>query len=304
MNAEIALRSDEDAAALFGPEDRNLRMLRESLGVRLSARGRTLRLSGSPEAVRSATAALDGMRELLRVDGRLHPKQVSGLLGGTRSGEPSAAPAPRAAGVGPKSSGQGEYLEAIRRHDITFCAGPAGTGKTFLAVAMALEALRAGSIRRVVLARPAVEAGEKLGFLPGDLQEKVNPYLRPLIDALEILLDGTEARRLMTRGVVEIVPLAFMRGRTLDRSFVILDEAQNCTVRQMRMFLTRLGAESKAVVAGDTTQTDLPEEEPSGLTHAWEILQGIQGLSFVKLSDEDVVRHPLVRKIVLAYEKQ
>ena len=299
MMTEFRIEDREDATALFGPEDRHLRMLRRAFDVRISSRSGCLRISGQAAPVAAATAVLETMRRLLKADGRLSEHQVSGLVSQERSG----ATAPRGMDVGPKSEGQGAYLDTIRRHDITFCVGPAGTGKTFLAVAMALEGLRAGSCRRIVLARPAVEAGEKLGFLPGDLQEKVNPYLRPLFDALGILIDDAEARRLIARGVVEVVPLAFMRGRTLDRSFVILDEAQNCTVRQMRMFLTRLGAEARAGVTGDATQTDLPPGEVSGLNHAWKILQGIRGIGFVSLGDADVVRHPLVRKIVQAYER-
>jgi phosphate starvation-inducible PhoH-like protein len=304
VNHAIPLDPHEDLAALFGMEDRFLRALREAFGVRLSARQNTLNLSGPPAALRGAEAVLDGMRKILRSEGRLSQGQVMALISRIKGGDPETrsssrgAPAP----VAPKSAGQQRYLEAIRQHDITFCTGPAGTGKTFLAVAAAVEALRAGGCKRIVLARPAVEAGEHLGFLPGDLQEKVNPYLRPLFDSLDNLLEPEEARRLIQSGVVEVVPLAFMRGRTLDRSFVILDEGQNCTVKQMLMFLTRLGAASKAVVAGDTTQTDLPADELSGLTHAWEILQQIQGLSFVALEQGDIVRHPLVRKIIQAYE--
>ena len=310
MNTTFTLSPAEDSVAFFGTTDRHLRMLREAFEIRLSARHQTLRLTGPVLGVQRATSVLEAMRRLLRVDGRLSQSQVAGLIHQAQAaaaaspsrGVDSVALPMRTAAVAPKSEGQAGYLDTIRAHDITFCVGPAGTGKTFLAVAQAVEALRAGSCRRIVLARPAVEAGEKLGFLPGDLQEKVNPYLRPLIDALETLLDNAETRRLMTRGIVEIVPLAFMRGRTLDRSFVILDEAQNCTVPQMKMFLTRLGAESKAVVTGDPTQTDLVHGEISGLHHACEILRGIRGIGFTVLANVDVVRHPLVREIINAYE--
>ncbi len=302
MNLEIPLDENENPSVLFGPEDRNLRTLRDAFAVRLSARHHSLHLSGAAEAVKAALVALDAMRQIVRSEGRLTQAQVAALSGQAKSLGTASLPRTAGGAVPPKSAGQREYQQTIRGHDVTVCLGPAGTGKTFLAVAAALDAMAAGTCQRIVLARPAVEAGEKLGYLPGDLQEKVNPYLRPLIDSLEKLVDAAEVRRLMTRGAIEIVPLAFMRGRTLDHSFAILDEAQNCTTRQMLMFLTRLGSDSKAVVTGDPTQTDLPEGEISGLAHAWEVLKGIPGIGFAELRQGDVVRHPLVRRIVEAYE--
>jgi phosphate starvation-inducible PhoH-like protein len=204
----------------------------------------------------------------------------------------------------PKSHAQRQYVEAIRRHDLIFGIGPAGTGKTYLAMAMAASWLMQKKVKRIIMARPAVEAGEKLGFLPGDLAEKVNPYLRPLYDALHDMLDFERVEQLRERGQIEVAPLAFMRGRTLNDSFVILDEAQNATSEQMRMFLTRLGFGSKCVVAGDITQTDLPQGAKSGLREARELLSGTDGIAFCGFSDEDVVRHPLVQKIIVAYEKR
>jgi phosphate starvation-inducible PhoH-like protein len=206
--------------------------------------------------------------------------------------------------VGPRGLAQKRYVEAIRAHDLTFGIGPAGTGKTYLAMACAVAALQARQVKRIVLTRPAVEAGEKLGFLPGDLAEKVNPYLRPLYDALGDMMDVDKAQGLIQRGLVEVAPLAFMRGRTLNESFVILDEAQNTTCEQMRMFLTRLGHDSKAVVTGDVTQVDLPEGRASGLAEARELLTGVEGIAVCHFSDVDVVRHPLVQKIVVRYEQR
>jgi phosphate starvation-inducible PhoH-like protein len=206
--------------------------------------------------------------------------------------------------VGPRGLAQKRYVEAMRAHDLTFGIGPAGTGKTYLAMACAVAALQARQVKRIVLTRPAVEAGEKLGFLPGDLAEKVNPYLRPLYDALGDMMDVDRAQGLIQRGQVEVAPLAFMRGRTLSDSFVILDEAQNTTSEQMRMFLTRLGHDSKAVVTGDVTQVDLPEGRTSGLAEARELLSGVEGIAVCHFSDVDVVRHPLVQKIVVRYEQR
>jgi len=203
----------------------------------------------------------------------------------------------------PKSLAQKEYMEAIRKNDIVFAIGPAGTGKTYLAMAMAVQALSEGEVSRIILTRPAVEAGEKLGFLPGDLVEKVNPYLRPLYDALHDMMDFDRASRLIERGVIEVAPLAFMRGRTLNNSFVILDEAQNTTILQMKMFLTRLGFDSKAVITGDITQIDLEEPKESGLVHVTKILKGIEGIHFSYFTEQDVVRHPLVQEIIRAYEE-
>ena len=204
----------------------------------------------------------------------------------------------------PKSLNQKLYIDAIRKHDLTFGVGPAGTGKTYLAMALALSALKNRKVKRIILARPAVEAGEKLGFLPGDMAEKVNPYLRPLLDALHDMIDLERATHLIKDGVIEVAPLAFMRGRTLNNAFVILDEAQNTTSEQMKMFLTRLGFDSRAVVTGDITQTDLPSTRRSGLEHALSLLQGVEGIAFQRFDEVDVVRHPLVQKIIRAYDRE
>ena len=251
----------------------------------LGRRGNSL----EPADIRRALAVLTGS------GGQVEVKDVyeDTVLVGTRTRS-----------VAPKTLNQKRYVDAIRAHDIVFGIGPAGTGKTYLAMAMAIRALLAKQVQRIVLARPAVEAGEKLGFLPGSMAEKVNPYLRPLYDALNDMLDIDRATQLIERGIIEVAPLAFMRGRTLNASFVILDEAQNATSEQMRMFLTRLGYESKAVVTGDVTQVDLPSGQRSGLEEARRLLQGIEGIGFCAFTEHDVVRHPLVQKIIVAYEKR
>jgi phosphate starvation-inducible PhoH-like protein len=297
--------------ALSGPRNERLRVLGREMNVEVGSRGNKLFLSGLVDDVamcerylsEAATLLRDGIElgtedvprtvRMLRADPQLRLRDLvvgSVDLGATRKP------------VGPKSVAQRRYVEAIRRHDITFGIGPAGTGKTYLAMACAVSALMARQYKRIVLTRPAVEAGEKLGFLPGDLAEKVNPYLRPLFDALGDMMDMDRARGLITRGTIEVAPLAFMRGRTLSDSFVILDEAQNTTSEQMRMFLTRIGLGSKAVITGDVTQVDLPEGKSSGLAEARAILASIEGIAFCHFSDCDVVRHPLVQKIVVAYE--
>ncbi|NUN52789.1 MAG: PhoH family protein, partial [Planctomycetaceae bacterium] len=261
-------------------------------------------------AARSARRVLEGLIDRSRRGQEVSDLVVDQLIAGESLGEEAAA-APgddrvvRALDdsyVVPRTEGQRAYVEAIRNHDITFAIGPAGTGKTYLAVANAVAALRRGQFRRLVLTRPAVEAGEHLGFLPGDLQAKVNPYLRPLYDALEDLIDFDEVRRTIERDVIEVAPLAYMRGRTLDRCFIILDEAQNTTPEQMKMFLTRMGRSSRMVVTGDVTQVDLPKGVRSGLLHAREVLKDVRGIAIVTLGRPDIVRHPLVQEIVDAYE--
>jgi phosphate starvation-inducible PhoH-like protein len=295
------------ARALYGQHDRHLRLLRDTFGVEVVARDGAVSIEGSQEAVEAAARAFDLMLQRVREDRHLRLYEAEDILEAV-SRDPGFRDELRVdvrggGYVTPRTQGQAGYLEAIRDHDIVFAIGPAGTGKTYLAVAMALAALRAGQIKRIILARPAVEAGEKLGFLPGDLREKVNPYLRPLYDALNDMLDFVQVQKYVARDIIEVVPLAFMRGRTLSRSFVILDEAQNSTVGQMKMFLTRLGRRSKGVITGDVTQVDLPAGEFSGLIHAERILDGIDGLRFVHLTRRDIVRHKLVEAIVEAYER-
>ena len=310
MREEIDLREGE-SRSLFGPQDRNLRVTRETFGVSVYARGSHLCVEGEPDRVQQALSAFAEMLGRLRSRGQLSEDEVFDIIRehrGDGTGEAEGAPArelfaaidPRFR-VTPRSHGQQAYVEAMRQNDLAFVVGPAGTGKTYLAVAMAITALRKGLFRKMVLARPAVEAGEKLGFLPGDYQAKVSPYLRPLYDALHDLLDVGQVKRYMERDVIEVIPLAFMRGRTLDRAFVILDEAQNTTRAQMHMVLTRLGQGAKLVVTGDDTQIDLPPGIPSGLIHAGEILHGIRGIGFVRLDRADIVRHRLVQDIVDAY---
>lgn len=297
---------------LFGNHDENLRMIEDTFDVRISSRGNQISVQGSSDNVAPVEKLLAEMQELI-VQG--YPLQKSDISTGVRVlrdkpevnlveffTDDSLQPALKRAAT-PRNFAQKMYLQAIQESDIVFAIGPAGTGKTFLAVAAAAAALAEKSIKRVILCRPAVEAGERLGFLPGDIAEKVNPYLRPLYDSLYDIIGFEKVEKMMERSVIEIAPLAFMRGRTLNDSFIILDEAQNTTPEQMKMFLTRLGFGSKAVVTGDVTQVDLPAGKKSGLREARTILEGVEGIRFFDFTDRDVVRHPLVSKIVVAYDK-
>jgi len=293
---------------LFGSHDAHLKRVRDAMGVQIVARDGVIKLIGEPKGVDRAGSVLSELIAVLRDEGRLRREHVDVALDGasqapTRGGTRRIMVFRRGRSIQPRTKGQRQYVEAIDRSDLTFCIGPAGTGKTYLAVAKAVDALREERVDRIALVRPAVEAGEKLGFLPGDLEAKVNPYLRPLYDALHDMMDPSQIRRSMDNGVIEVIPLAFMRGRTLGRCFVILDEAQNCTIRQMKMFLTRIGLSSKVVVTGDVSQGDLPEGEMSGLIHAEKILTEIKGIEFVYLDKADIVRHPLVQLIVEAFER-
>ncbi|MGQ0694421.1 MAG: PhoH family protein [Nitrospiraceae bacterium] len=309
---KLKLREGTNTAALFGHHDRHLKLIENELGVRLSARGEELTLDGLPEAVRQAERILVELASLTNEGIVLQAEDVTYALSALRqSPEASLKDALGNAAtivtkkrfVGPKSPTQKTYIDAIEQHDIVIAIGPAGTGKTYLAMAMAVSALMKKEVSRIILVRPAVEAGEKLGFLPGDIYEKVNPYLRPLYDALFDMMDMERANRLIERGDIEIAPLAFMRGRTLNDSFVILDEAQNATAEQMKMFLTRMGFHSKVVVTGDITQVDLPNDRRSGLIEVKEILRDINGIEFVYFDEKDVVRHRLVQDIIKAYDR-
>ena len=308
MQETIVLEPGCDPVVLFGRRDEHLRRIRDALAVQLVARGGEVRIEGPADAVTRAHDVIVHLRDLAGAKGRLDSTDVVNVLHGVeRVGEDfgleKIAIEDGARQVIPKTPGQVRYVRAIRTHDLTLCIGPAGTGKTYLAVAMAVRALRAEEVRRIVLARPAVEAGEKLGFLPGDMQAKVNPYLRPLLDALYEMLPREQVRRYLDNDLIEIVPLAFMRGRTLNQAFIILDEAQNTTVAQMKMFLTRMGMGSKIIVTGDVTQVDLPEPTRSGLVDARHRLRRIRGVSDVCLTEKDIVRHPLVEAIVRAYSQ-
>lgn len=298
-----------DRLSLFGQNDQNLAQIEKKFGISLVARGDKLTLKGPDASVREADGLLTHLVERMRRGPTINPTEVEDLI--------LQIPAPPdydqiadekhvahtyKSTIRARTAGQARYLEAIGDNDIVFGIGPAGTGKTYLAVAMAVSALRQKQISRIILARPAVEAGEKLGFLPGSFEDKVDPYLRPLYDALQDLMEPERLRRLQDMKIIEVVPLAYMRGRTLNDAFIILDEAQNTTPPQMKMFLTRLGGHSKAVVTGDITQTDLGEDQPSGLIVAPKILTGIEGLAFVRLNERDVVRNPLVQKIIKAYD--
>jgi phosphate starvation-inducible PhoH-like protein len=305
-DGRIRFRNHEDVLSLFGAQDRNLRRLRSALHIEVVVRGDELHLQGSPAQVERATEVLTELRSLIERHGFLEEEEFERVL--SRSREFVDGPSEaidvfhKARKVSPRTPGQKRYIQSIREHDMVFCAGPAGSGKTYLAVAMAVNALRQEQVRKIVLVRPAVEAGEKLGFLPGDMLAKVNPYLRPLLDALSDILDFDQVQRYLDKDVIEIIPLAFMRGRTLNSTFMILDEAQNTTVTQMLMFLTRMGDHSKVVVTGDATQTDLPEHVDSGLRDAIHRLRDVPGIGHVELTGEDIVRHPLVRRIVAAYD--
>ncbi len=297
-----------DRRALFGRNDQHLAHLEERYSIRLVARGDKLTIKGADASVREANSFLSRLIKRMRHGPPIEAAELENLIycgsilpsdHSTRSN--SVAHTYKTA-IYPRTGGQAKYLAAIDNNDVVFGIGPAGTGKTYLAVAMAVAALRQKQISRILLARPAVEAGEKLGFLPGSFEDKVDPYLRPLYDALQDLMEPERLRRMQDMKIVEVVPLAYMRGRTLNDSFIILDEAQNTTPQQMKMFLTRLGSHSKAVVTGDITQTDLRADQPSGLVVAPKILTGIAGLAFVRLNERDVVRNPLVQKIIKAYD--
>ncbi len=296
---------------LCGEHNAHLRLIEEKTGVTINVRGNGLSLKGGDWEVGLAGKILNQLYELLKASYPIYLNDVDYAIR-ILSGDPSVDLkrifkdevyiSSKKKIITPKTINQKHYIDSIRRFDIVFGIGPAGTGKTYLAMAMAVASLAKKEVNRIVLARPAIEAGEHLGFLPGDLYEKVNPYLRPLYDALHDMMDFDNASRLLQRGVIEVAPIAFMRGRTLNDSFVILDEAQNATSEQMKMFLTRLGFSSKTVITGDVTQTDLPNGKVSGLIQAKEILQGIRGIQFVYFSREDVIRHPLVQEIIDAYE--
>lgn len=296
----------ETLVGIFGPCDQHVRMIREALGVRVTANNNQIHVTGEDAAVCQAAEVLQRLQTMVRRNGPVAPEEVRRLLMEVRSGpiQEDVPPIEVMGGrrVYPRTPGQARYVAAIQKHDVVLCIGPAGTGKTYLAVAAAVEALREQRVRKIVLVRPAVEAGENLGYLPGDLQAKISPYLRPLMDALRDMLDYDTVRRYAEEDRIEVLPLAYMRGRTLNEAFMILDEAQNTTVAQMKMFLTRMGQQSKIVVSGDTTQIDLPPHTRSGMIDAWHRLRHIPGITRVELTTSDIVRHPLVQAIVDAYE--
>jgi phosphate starvation-inducible PhoH-like protein len=308
LEITIQLESPAKQLELFGPADNHLRLVRQALGVHITARHSTLLLRGPEENVTRAAQIIDQMQKHLTKHRSLTVDDINAFL--AREHSPTTAEADESISVysrkrhiGPSTKGQEKYLQTMLSNDVTFCVGPAGTGKTYLAVAVAVSMLKRGQIRRIVLARPAVEAGEKLGFLPGDIQAKVNPYLRPLFDSLEDMMDFAQMRKLLDMDIIEVIPLAFMRGRTLNDAAIICDEAQNTSSLQMLMVLTRLGHGSKMIITGDITQIDLGADQKSGMVEAIEILRRIKGIGVVELTQKDIVRHHLVQNIVRAYKK-
>jgi len=296
---------------LCGQGDENVRRLEEVLGVVARIRGNIVSLYGNQDEVRVASTLLNQLYSLARRGTAVAPEDIDRAAAVLEADPTADLDDVFASGVSiggitspvrPRTPAQKAYIKALKDHDLVISVGPAGTGKTYLAMATALAALQERKVKSIVLTRPAVEAGERLGFLPGDLIEKVNPYLRPLYDALYDIMENERGQKLIEKGVIEIAPLAFMRGRTLSNAFIILDEAQNCTVDQMKMFLTRLGCSSRAVVTGDLTQSDLPPGTPSGLAHAVEVLEGVPGIAISRFTDADVMRHPLVRRIIRAWD--
>jgi phosphate starvation-inducible PhoH-like protein len=304
--AILSFDSQDQIRSLFGAQDRYLKQVKDTTGIDVVLRGDQLKLQGPEAGVRRGLEIFEELRAILKHRGQIREDEVLAVLQGPRfvpQGDLKIDLHEKFRKVEPRTEGQAKYIQAIKDNDIVFCSGPAGSGKTYLAVAMALNALRKELVRKIVLVRPAVEAGEKLGYLPGDMLAKVNPYIRPLLDALNDMLDFETVRRYMENDVVEIAPLAFMRGRTLNQTVMILDEGQNTTVTQMKMFLTRMGMGSKIVVTGDTTQNDLPQHVTCGLTDAMERLKHVKGVGIIRLGGADIVRHRLVREIVDAYEE-
>jgi phosphate starvation-inducible protein PhoH and related proteins len=308
----VDLADTDLARTLAGAQNENLKLVERRLGIKVGQRGTELHLSGPDAAVSSAVKLLEGLASALKGGRSVYREDVEQALKAMGQGGDENLRAltlspilTQRSGrhITPRSLAQQGYVDLIRTNDVVFGLGPAGTGKTYLAMAMAVQALTERKVKRIVLARPAVEAGEKLGFLPGDLAEKVNPYLRPLYDALNDMMEPERAAGLLEQNIIEVAPLAFMRGRTLNDCFAILDEAQNTTVEQMKMFLTRIGYHSRAVVTGDVTQIDLPTGKQSGLVHAQRILQGVEGIAFTHFTDVDVVRHPVVAEVIKAYAR-
>lgn len=306
------LENTNEAIALFGVNDAHLKVIERELNVSIITRGETVHVSGAVETVTLVEKILQQLLVVIRKGVSITERDVAYAIQLAQQGkiaqfeelyEEEIFKTAKGKSIRVKTMGQRRYIHAMKKNDIVFGIGPAGTGKTYLAVVMAVRALKQGYVKKIILTRPAVEAGESLGFLPGDLKEKVDPYLRPLYDALHDILGQEYTQRMMERGVIEIAPLAYMRGRTLDDSFVILDEAQNTTGAQIKMFLTRLGFSSKMVITGDPSQVDLPKGVKSGLTLASNILSGVSGLSFITLEQTDIVRHPLVQRIIEAYDK-
>lgn len=310
---QLHVENPDEAIMLLGISDQNMSLIEEELGILIQTRGETITLSGEEVDRDLGRALLEQLLKVIRKGININLRDVSTALEMAKSGtieyfaelyDEEISRNSKGKAIRAKTIGQREYVHAIRTRDLVFCIGPAGTGKTYLSVVLAVQAMKTGHAKRIILTRPAVEAGESLGFLPGDLKEKVDPYLRPLYDALHDILGAEQTERLMDRGVIEIAPLAYMRGRTLDDAFVILDEAQNTTKAQMKMFLTRLGFGSKMVVNGDKTQIDLPKGTESGLIAAESILKKVHDIHFQYLEQGDVVRHPLVAKIIDAYESE
>ena len=308
MEASLSIVDSKALLTVFGSCDRHLRRIRQELDVQISVGEEGIQIEGEDEAVSLALEVFEQLQRHVYRYRELTDEDVSRVLAQVVAGEKFAHIPPLSVYSGrfvrPRTAGQAEYLEAIRDNQVILCSGPAGTGKTYLAVAAAVAAMKEESVRKIVLVRPAVEAGESLGYLPGDLQAKINPYLRPLMDALHDMMDHDSIRRFSEADVIEVIPLAYMRGRTLNEAFMILDEAQNTTVPQMKMFLTRMGVGSRIVVSGDTTQQDLPGGTRSGLVDGIERLDGIAGIATVRLRRADIVRHPLVQRIVNAYDKE
>ena len=313
MQIKMQIETKGNDVNLFGMNDENLKHLEKKLNAKIHARGNEIVISGTEEDVLLAQKIFDHLISLVNAGNKISITAINYAINlfASQNNETNDLArkltepvflTPRGKPIKPKTLGQRTYISAIKKDDIVFGIGPAGTGKTYLAVVMAVMALKNKQVNRLILARPAVEAGEKLGFLPGDLQEKVNPYLRPIYDGLYDVLGFDTAQKYVEKGIIEVAPLAYMRGRTLDDSFIILDEAQNTTPQQMKMFLTRIGFGSKAVITGDVTQVDLPQGHYSGLVEVQKVLKGLDGISFIYLSEMDVVRHPLVQKIVKAYD--
>lgn len=308
----VCVEAMDDLVGLFGVFDENLRVIEEETGTRITATEEGLCIEGGEEMTALTATVLETMLDMQRRGEPVNRSRIRYAVDLAREGNAELIPeimgdvvaiTSRGRQVRCKTLGQKRYVQALREHELVFGVGPAGTGKTYLAVAMAVLAFKNKEVDRIILTRPAVEAGEKLGFLPGDLQTKVDPYLRPLYDALQDFLGIETYRALTERGAIEVAPLAYMRGRTLNSAYIILDEAQNCSIEQMKMFLTRFGEGSRVVVTGDITQIDLPREKRSGLVHALEVLEGVEGIEIVRLTHKDVVRHELVQRIIRAYEK-